>query len=185
MVARPQIDLRHPAAYLRPMDANSIAGQVQGADRLIGYAAVVVLVLHITSLFIPAMQVERLLFFTDIVTIWGAIVELFTRGEIIIGIVLTLFTVVFPALKLVAIIHLFASPSLGDPKLHTRLARLEWLGKWSMLDVFVAALLVVSLTATGLADARFKPGMYLFAAAVILTLLLSTRLTTLARRHMA
>ncbi len=166
-------------------NAHSIASQAQGADRLIGYGAVVVLVLHITSLFMPAIAVERLFFFTDIVTIWGAIVELFARREIIIGAVLFLFTVVFPAFKLLAVIHLFASPSLGDPALERRLARLEWLGKWSMLDVFVAALLVVSLTATGLADARFLPGMYLFAASVVLTLLLSSRLSVLAKRYLA
>jgi len=166
------------------VEANSIRGRATGLDRLIGYGAVVVLVMHLTSLFIPAIQVERLLFFTDIVTIWGAIVELFRRGEIVIGLVLFLFTAAFPALKLAAVIHLFASPSIGDPRLHQRLRRLEWLGKWSMLDVFVAALLVVSLTATGLADARFLPGMYLFAVAVILTLLLSSRLSMLAHRYL-
>lgn len=166
-------------------EADSIAGQASGPDRLIGYGAALVLVLHVTSLFIPALEVERLFFFTDIVTIWSAITELFARGEIIIGLVLFLFTVAFPAFKLAAVIHLYASPSLGDPALERRLARLEWLGKWSMLDVFVAALLVVSLTATGLADARFLPGMYLFALSVVLTLLLSSRLLVLARRHLA
>ncbi|MFN3233662.1 MAG: paraquat-inducible protein A [Alphaproteobacteria bacterium] len=165
--------------------ANSILRQSKGADRLIGYGAVVVLVLHVASLFMPAIEVERLFFFTDIVTIWGAITALFSRGEILIGLVLFLFTVVFPALKLAAIIHLFLSPSLGDPTLEKRLSRLDSLGKWSMLDVFVAALLVVSLTATGLVDARFLPGMYLFALSVILTLLLSSRLSVLARRHLS
>ena len=165
-------------------NANSIADHATGADRLIAWAALAVMVLHVVSVTLPAIEVDRLFFFTDIVTIWGAIIALFGRGEIIIGAVLFLFTVVFPLLKLAAIIHLFASPALADGRLHVRLSRLDMLGKWSMLDVFVAALLIVSLTATGLADARFLPGMYLFAVSVILTLLLSSRLTTLARRHL-
>ena len=165
--------------------AGSIAGQARGLDRLIGVAAVALMVLHVASVLMPAIRVDRLFFFTDIVTIWGAITALFDRGEIIIGTVLFLFTVLFPLLKLVAIIHLFASPSLIDGRLEKRTARLDALGKWSMLDVFVAALLIVSITATGLADARFLPGMYLFALTVILTLLLSTRIAVLARRFMA
>ena len=162
-------------------NADSIAGRVHGLDRLIGFAAVAIMVLHVASLVIPAIQVDRLFFFTDIVTIWGAITALFDRGEIIIGVVLFLFTVLFPLLKLVAILHLFTSPALVDGRLAKRVSRLDALGKWSMLDVFVAALLIVSITATGLADARFLPGMYLFALTVVLTLLLSTRVALLAR----
>lgn len=170
-------------------DAESIAGRSQGLDRFIGAAAVAVMVLHVASLVIPAIRVDRLFFFTDIVTIWGAITALFERGEVIVGMVLFAFTVVFPLLKLVAILHLFASPvfagpSLVDGRLEKRVSRLDALGKWSMLDVFVAALLIVSITATGLADARFLPGMYLFALTVVLTLLLSSRIAVLARRYL-
>jgi hypothetical protein len=45
------------------------------------------------------------------------------------------------------------------------------LGKWSMLDVLVLALLIFYAKATNLADATSMPGIYLFAAAVILTMI--------------
>ena len=165
-----------------PTGHQSIASQATGVDRFIGLAAASLVLLHGASLFLPAMEVTRLWFFTDTMTIWGTIAALFDRGEWLIGPLLFLFTIVFPLFKLMAIIHLFTSKSVADPKLQSYLDRLEALGRWSMLDVMVAALLIVSLTATQLADARFLPGMYLFTLAVIATLLLSRRVSILAQR---
>ena len=173
-------------AYHWPMDLkahqNSIAGRVRGADSWLAVAALAVAILHLVSLFLPAMQIERLLFFKDTMSIWSTIAVLFKRGEWLIGPLLALFTIVFPLLKLGAIVHLFYSPVLGQGVLHHRLSRLEALGRWSMLDVMVAALLIVSITATKLADARFMPGMYLFSVAVVATLLLSRRLGVLVKK---
>ena len=48
---------------------------------------------------------------------------------------------------------------------------MSWLGKWSMLDVLVLALLIFYAKSTGIADAVSMPGIYMFAAAVVLTML--------------
>jgi paraquat-inducible protein A len=45
--------------------------------------------------------------------------------------------------------------------------------KWSMLDVFVVALLVVSVKLGSLAQAHVELGIYAFAASVVLTMLLA------------
>ncbi len=49
--------------------------------------------------------------------------------------------------------------------------RIEWLGKWSMLDVLVLALLVFYAKSTQFADAVALPGIYFFAGSVILTMI--------------
>jgi paraquat-inducible protein A len=160
----------------------SIASRASGPDRFVGVAAAALMIVHLASVFMPALQVKQFFFFKDTITIWDAIAKLFERGEWVIGPVLFLFTIAFPLFKLFAIIHLFASRSLTDPRLEQHLTRLESIGRWSMLDVMVAALMIVSLTATGLAEARFLPGMYLFTFSVVATLLLSSRVGILARR---
>jgi uncharacterized paraquat-inducible protein A len=48
--------------------------------------------------------------------------------------------------------------------------RIEWLGKWSMLDVLVLALLVFYAKSTQFADAVALPGIYFFAGSVMLTM---------------
>ena len=54
---------------------------------------------------------------------------------------------------------------------------LQWLavlGKWSMRDVFLGALLVASIKLGAVAQAELQPGVYYFAASIILTNLVST-----------
>ena len=160
----------------------SIASRASGLDRFIGVAAAALMLVHLGSVFMPALRVKQFFFFKDTITIWDTIAKLFDKGEWVISAVLFLFTIAFPLFKLMAIVHLFAGRSLGDPKLELHLTRLDSIGRWSMLDVMVAALLIVSITATGLADARFLPGMYVFTFAVVSTLALSSRIGVLARR---
>jgi paraquat-inducible protein A len=51
------------------------------------------------------------------------------------------------------------------------LRRIAWLGKWSMLDVLVLALLIFYAKSTALSDAVALPGIYFFAGSVVLTML--------------
>ena len=50
------------------------------------------------------------------------------------------------------------------------------LSKWSMLDVFVVAVIVVMLEGSLLSDADARPGLFLFAASVVLSTLAVQRL---------
>ena len=58
---------------------------------------------------------------------------------------------------------------------------LDKLGKWSMLDVFIVAVLVVALKLGPLAEVTIEPGFYYFGAAVILSMLIGARIEKLAR----
>ncbi len=83
------------------------------------------------------------------------------------------FSVVFPAVKLLL---LFLIWNLEDTQSMRHRRNLKWLAtysKWSMLDVFVVALLVVTVKLGALAQAKVEFGLYAFAASVILTMLIS------------
>ena len=54
-------------------------------------------------------------------------------------------------------------------------------GKWSMLDVFVVAVLLASVKLAGLAQVEIHSGLYAFAASVLLTMLITARVTCLIR----
>jgi len=55
-------------------------------------------------------------------------------------------------------------------------------GKWSMLDVFVVAVLVVSVKLGAIASVEMRYGLYAFAAAVILTMYVTARVVSLVNR---
>ena len=59
---------------------------------------------------------------------------------------------------------------------------LHWMhsfGKWSMLDVFVVAILVVSVKLGAIASVEMRYGLYAFAAAVILKMYVTARVVSL------
>ena len=58
----------------------------------------------------------------------------------------------------------------------------EFLGPWSMLDVFVVALLLVSVKLGALAKVEVHYGLYIFTASVIMTMILSFWIYSLAHK---
>jgi paraquat-inducible protein A len=55
-------------------------------------------------------------------------------------------------------------------------------GKWSMLDVFVVAVLVVAVKLGAIADVEMRFGLYAFAASVLLTMFITARIVALTNR---
>ncbi len=130
--------------------------------------AAVCLVLGLT---LPVMKLTRLYFWTDTPSILSILSALWESGETFLAGVIFVFSIVFPALKLLYI-AMAGTLNTFDPARRSHwLKRVEWLGKWSMLDVLVLALLVFYAKAIGFADAVSLPGVYFFAASVVLTMI--------------
>lgn len=121
----------------------------------------------------PVLTLEKFYVFSNEVSLWSALGQLYAEREWGLVVILGLFSVVFPVLKLVWLFVLWnLEPAAGER--HRR--HLHWLAvfaRWSMLDVFVVALLVVSVKLGALAQSRVEWGVYAFAASVLLTILLS------------
>lgn len=125
-------------------------------------AAVVLFVLGVSR---PALTVERFFFFRDSYSIWGGIVVLWHQGEWALALLLLTFSVCFPALKLSLLLLCVLRPGMRPRLLHGA----SLLSRWSMADVLVLALLVVSVKSGGLIEASVGDGAYFFAGSVALT----------------
>jgi paraquat-inducible protein A len=138
-------------------------------QRSIPVLLVAALLLFGTGIFFPFFHVTKFWVFDDAVSVVGGIITLFREGEYFLFAVLTLFTLVFPCVKLglLAVIWLERAHDLARMR---RLHRwVESLGKWSMLDVFVVAILIVAMKSAGVADLHIGIGLYLFTFSVIAT----------------
>jgi paraquat-inducible protein A len=51
------------------------------------------------------------------------------------------------------------------------IATMEWLGRYSMTDVMVLALMIFYVNSSGYTEARVLPGVYFFAASALMTML--------------
>jgi paraquat-inducible protein A len=131
-------------------------------------AATVCLVLGLT---LPIVRLTRFYVWTDVHSMMSILEELYKSQEIFLAATICLFSVVFPAVKLLYLLGLYSARNIDAEKRGRLLKRIGWLGKWSMLDVLVLALVVFYAKATKLADAVSMPGIYMFAGAVLLTML--------------
>lgn len=59
---------------------------------------------------------------------------------------------------------------------------MEIFGKWSMLDVFVSAIIIVWVKLGALASAKAENGIYFFGASVLLTMIVSSLQGSLIKR---
>ena len=118
------------------------------------------------GLVLPLVRVERLFFLTDEPSLLAIISGLWTENEALLSIVVGLFSVVFPCLKL-ALLHVAA---YGEHEAHQRVPSwLRALSNWSMLDVVLVALVIFAAKTSGLAAAFTQPGLWFFAASALLT----------------
>lgn len=103
----------------------------------------------------------------------GSIEKLFEGGDVVVALVILLFSVVTPVLKVLSL--LFVSLFIESDFTHGIVKFFKMIGKWSMVDVFVVAVFLVYLTANkgDVSRAEVEVGLYFFLAYVIVSMLLS------------
>lgn len=108
-------------------------------------------------------------------TIIGGVVFLYTSGSWPLALVVLIASVMIPLGKIAALVYLLISIQRRSPvSLHerTRLYRMVvFIGRWSMLDVFVDTFTVALVQLSPLMSVSPGPGVLFFAAVVVLTML--------------
>lgn len=119
---------------------------------------------------LPIIELERFVFFTDTHSLISMVGGLFSQGELLLGLIVLAFSVVLPAAKIAALGLLLAR---GGGKARPAFigGLVGAIGKWSMLDVLLVALVIFAVRTSGIATAYSQPGLYFFTAAVVLTTL--------------
>lgn len=110
-------------------------------------------------------------------TILSGVVELWTNGSPDLAVIVFTASIVVPMLKFLALGTLLLSSHRGSGwarRQRTQLYRLvELIGYWSMLDVFVVALLTALVRFHILSRVEPLPGVIFFGLTVVLTMLAS------------
>lgn len=127
------------------------------------------LLLFPAAITLPLLSVERFGHRSESGALAAAL-TLLGGGEILIGAVVLLCSVVIPFAKL-AMLVVLAAPLL----LHRRIRlwmylAVEWTGRWGMLDVLLVAVVVAVLKLGDLVEVRPGPGAVAFTTMVLLSL---------------
>ncbi len=169
-------------AATMPPRHGTLAAQATGIDRMAGAAIALAAALFAAGLSLPIMSIDRFFLFEERVSIISALMALAEDGEWLLAGVVGLFSIVFPIFKLALAWWLWQISDLTNPGLGRWLEILSTVGKWSMLDVFLAALVIAAIKISFVSNVEVHYGLYLFAASVILSTAICQRLSLLASR---
>ncbi len=131
------------------------------------------LILYIPANLLPVLTLERL-GRGGPSTILGGVQELYAAGELPLALLVFFASITVPCVKVVGLLLMVAATHLRSARLlqdRTYLFRLiDFIGRWSMIDVFMVSILVAVVRFGFLATVHANYGIVAFAGVVVLTL---------------
>jgi uncharacterized paraquat-inducible protein A len=150
----------------------SARGGSRGRMRAVA-AALAALILFVPAITWPMLRLERLGQVRED-NLLGGIASLLSAGYWFVGLVVLVFSVVVPPLKLVTLLVLgLGGAGFAARHQATAYRLVELLGRWGMLDVLLVAVLVAFVKLGGLAEIQAGPGLLAFALCVLASLVAS------------
>jgi paraquat-inducible protein A len=132
------------------------------------------IILYIPANLLPMMHTSSL-FGSESDTIMSGVVYFWTSGSWYLALIIFTASIMVPLLKMIALALLLITAQLRSRWQREQRARLyrlvEFVGRWSMLDIYVVAVIVALVQLQGLATIDPGPGAAAFGAVVVLTML--------------
>ena len=164
------LDVRYPRcprcnAHLHPRKPHSLA--------LTAALLLCAIVLYIPANLLPVMY-TRTIFDEEKDTIMSCVLVLLQSGSWPIAVLVFIASIVVPLLKILALGVVLFSAWRRSPRYRTHTSELyrmvEFIGRWSMLDVYAISLLVALVQIRSLASVAVGWGALAFGAVVVLTM---------------
>ena len=133
----------------------------------------------VLGLNLPILTVRKL-WEQNTFSVLSGIVNLWKEHYYFLAAIVFFFSIIFPIVKLVTLFVIWFI-ELTDLQRKLILNWLGALGKWSMLDVFVAAIIIVSIKLGALASAKAENGIYYFGLSILLAMIVTALQSSLAR----
>lgn len=129
--------------------------------------------LYLPANLLPVLRVQSSVKGDQQSTILSGVIQFWQEGDYPVAAIIFTASIMIPVLKMLSIAWLCLAAADGrSPAPSTRLYRItEFIGRWSMVDVFVVAILVGVVQLGSVMQIEPGPGVLAFAGVVILTML--------------
>jgi len=132
--------------------------------------------LLVVGMVLPMFSFHKFYIFNDTFSLLGSVTYLLQEGEFFLFLILFAFSIALPLYKM-GLSLLLVSHAIKDPERKIKTVKqLVMVGKWSMTDVFVIAVLAATVKLGMIATIEVHAGLYVFGAGVITSMLLVHRL---------
>lgn len=146
---------------------------------LLQFGVLVAAVMFLAGASLPMMTLHQLVVFDQSFSVVAGVVELFVTGKYLLGIIIGAFSLLIPAIKLVFLGWILATNHQSESQ-RRLVGLMHAYGRWSMLDVMVVAVLLVTVKLGAIASVSIHAGLYSFGGAVLLIMLITQRVEKLA-----
>ena len=123
------------------------------------------------GIILPTIRFTTVYVWTNEHSILTIILALFENKEFFLCGVVFAVSIFFPFMKLFYLLTLLTSHEISPEFRKKSIATMEWLGRYSMTDVMVLALMIFYVNSSGYTEAKVLPGVYFFAASALMTML--------------
>jgi paraquat-inducible protein A len=137
-------------------------------------AAVGALALYFPAIMLPILTIEQFGQRHQTSLLSGSL-ELVQHGHFVVGVIVLVFSIVFPLIKILGLLELCWFGLLQRRHQALMFRVMEAMSKWSMLDVMLLALLVMTVKLSGLVEFHLGPAVFAFVGCVAMNLMASTR----------
>lgn len=152
---------------------------------VLSFLIIVATVSFALGVILPVIRFTTVYVWTNEHSIATIIYALYQNQEYFLTVVLFLFSILFPFLKLFYLLTLVTSPDIPAEFRRKSISTMEWLGRYSMTDVMILALMIFYVNSSGYTEASVLPGVYFFAASALITMLAYGWANTVPPRRMA
>ena len=135
--------------------------------------------LLIAGVSLPMITIAKFIFFQNAFSIAPGVIQLLKSGQIMLFLIISFFSIVLPVFQIIILYAVLANIQLATARTQYYLHLMHEYGKWAMLDVMVIAILIVIVKLNVMAEIKVHSGLYVFVAAVLLIMLLTTKIASL------
>ena len=131
------------------------------------------------GLFLPMITISKFMVINNSISIISGLAELINEGQILIFMIVGIFSVLLPIFK-IGFLFLLLQSTITTTKQYKKLLYLmHEYGRWTMLDVMVVAMLIATVKLGVIASIQVHVGLYLFGLAVLLLMFITSKVSKL------
>jgi paraquat-inducible protein A len=141
-------------------------------SRFVAFPAVIAFLLYWPAILAPILTTSRL-GHDHVTSLLAGTLSLIAEGEWFVGIVVLLFSIVLPLVKILLLLELCLIRMLHQKHQAWTYRAMEFVGKWGMLDVMVLAFLVMLVKLGNVVSFKIGPAVIAFVGCVFSSMLAS------------
>lgn len=160
----------------------SIARDYPNQSRILIVLLLITVSLLVVGITAPIVTLNKFVLIENTFSIISGCTELIYEKKYFLFFLITSFSVLLPLLKIIVLFQIVTNKKRHNDIMQKLLHWMHLLGKWSMLDVFVVAVLVVTVKLGAIASVEARYGIYAFTASVFLTMYITARVVSLTSK---